>query len=899
MSLAYRHDRLQLPEGLQRQLHEFRRRVWTIKMVEAACAAVFAILAAYLMMFLIDRAWDTPVWLRATLLAAAVIGCARVPVAIHRWVWRNRHLDQLAHLLSRRHPLIGDQLLGIIELVRNDFEQSRSPALCEAAVREVAKDAQRRDFSDAVPTPRHRVWAVIMAVPLLLTLALALAYPPAARSAWARLLAPWGNTPRYTFAALEPLRDRMVVAHGEPFSVTAQLTGDSVWHPARGEAQLGTQTPIAAQLRDGKYLFELPSQIDSGLLTLRIGDASQQIQIDPTLRPELTSLVAGVTLPDYLKRPGKTQKDVRGGTISLVEGSQAVFAATATRDLTGAQVDGKAQAPTGATITTSSTPIKGVRKMEFRWKDTYGLEGKEPFTLSINGRVDEAPSLTCEDLPRQKVVLDSEMLAFKIRAQDDFGVQRVGIEWQGVENSIVSNPAKGERILSGGGPDRESLEVAGTFSAKSLGIEAQPIQLRMFVEDYLPGRPRTYTAPYTFYVLTPEQHAIWLTEQLSRWHRQAIDVRDKELQLYETNKQLRALNSADLDKPEVRHRIENQASAERQNGRRLSNLVVSGEDLVRQAMRNPEFGVGHLEKWAEMLQVIKDISGNRMPTVSDLLKQAAQAPTTVAAKNPPPGSKTVMAGQIRATGTGQPKEAAPGAKKDQPVVPRVADMESSQNSPPDKPLEGKPTPSKGGSPPQRLAVTTLMGKPQDSKTPPPETPAEEKLDDAVNKQRDLLAEFEKVADELNRVLANLEGSTLVKRLKAASRLQYKIGGRVVDQIGDTFGTASHQLASKATKVLKEMAEQETKGSHDVSLIMDDMQSYFERRQFLRFKTVLDEMRKEDVIGGLRQLGDDLKKENGVSIAQTEFWSDTLDRWAEDLVDPACSGTCPGGTTPAS
>ena len=31
----------------------------------------------------------------------------------------------------------------------------------------------------------------------------------------------------------------------------------------------------------------------------------------------------------------------------------------------------------------------------------------------------------------------------------------------------------------------------------------------------------------------------------------------------------------------------------------------------------------------------------------------------------------------------------------------------------------------------------------------------------------------------------------------------------------------------------------------------------------------------------------------MSIAQCEYWSDTLDRWAEDLVDPACGGTCPG------
>ena len=34
---------------------------------------------------------------------------------------------------------------------------------------------------------------------------------------------------------------------------------------------------------------------------------------------------------------------------------------------------------------------------------------------------------------------------------------------------------------------------------------------------------------------------------------------------------------------------------------------------------------------------------------------------------------------------------------------------------------------------------------------------------AVREQQDLLAEFEKLADELNRVLANLEGSTLLKR----------------------------------------------------------------------------------------------------------------------------------------
>jgi len=71
--------------------------------------------------------------------------------------------------------------------------------------------------------------------------------------------------------------------------------------------------------------------------------------------------------------------------------------------------------------------------------------------------------------------------------------------------------------------------------------------------------------------------------------------------------------------------------------------------------------------------------------------------------------------------------------------------------------------------------------------------------------------------------------------------------------------------------------------------MDDMQSYFERRHFVQFKNVLEDMVKQDALGSLRQLSDDLPKENGLSIAQCEYWSDTFDRWAEDLVDPTAGG----------
>ena len=340
---------------------------------------------------------------------------------------------------------------------------------------------------------------------------------------------------------------------------------------------------------------------------------------------------------------------MRGGAVSLVLGSRSTFTATASRELKSAHVDGQSLEPGGATMNSAPAKIEGSRKMEFRWQDRFGLAGKEPFVLSITGREDEVPSLACEDLPRQKVVLDTELLSFKVRAQDDFGIKQIGIDWQGVDNPIVSTPAKGERILSAGGHDKESLEISGTFSARSLGIEPQPVQVRIFAVDYLPGRERVYSPTYTFFVLNAEQHAIWVTEQLSKWHRQSLEVRDKEMQLFETNKQLRALAAEELDRP--RDRV-----ARRSRTRPLpSEPTAAGSIGPGRHRRRPDqagdaqpgrFNIASLEKWAEMLQILKGHrrqpnAFGRRPVEAKRLRGPSVALTS-------PNNKTRTAGQNRA-----------------------------------------------------------------------------------------------------------------------------------------------------------------------------------------------------------------------------------------------------------
>ena len=250
-----------------------------------------------------------------------------------------------------------------------------------------------------------------------------------------------------------PLPGTLVVAHGEPFSITACSRASTVWRPREGVAQLGEQhadhrqAATTADTSSSCRRRSIPAGSRSGSAT-----RCSAFAIEPTLRPELTSVVADVSLPEYLGRPGALQKDVRGGAVSLVKGSTAqLHRHRQPRALERPRSTASGRQPAGPAVSSPATKVDGPRTMEFRWQDSFGLAGKAPFLLSIDGRDDEAPSLACEDLPRQKVVLDSELLSFKVRAQDDFGVKQVGMEWQGMENPVVKSPAKGERILAAGG----------------------------------------------------------------------------------------------------------------------------------------------------------------------------------------------------------------------------------------------------------------------------------------------------------------------------------------------------------------------------------------------------------------------------------------------------------------
>ena len=813
------------------------------------------------------------------------------PLKCHRWVWGTRRMEQVAILLKHKFPALGDQLLGIVELAHSERNLGSSTRLAQAAIQQVDDVVRDRDFSDAVPFARHKFWATVVAVPALMALLACAIVPAAGFNAVARWLMPWRDVDRYTFAQVGNFPNQMVVPHGEEFVVDAALSQATRWSPTAASAKFDGQAAVRTGNQNQAYKFQLPAQTNNGTLNVRVGDLTKEVKVEVANRPELSSLSATIKLPDYLEYSRPVKADVRGGVISVLKGATAEFEAEVSRSLAEATVRNEPASIKGNRIHPAPVKVSESQIMDFQWRDELGLTAKDSFNLKINAVDDAAPEIQFHQQEPQQVVLSTDTISFDLQSRDDFGVKNIGIEWKGVQHPVQNpTPDAGEKLVKGGAPEETRLTATATFCAETDNIRAQTLELRSYVEDYKSDRGRIYSSAYVLHVMTPDQHAVWMMSQLRRWASLADDVYEEEMRLHDANRQIRQLDSDQLNAPETRRQIEQQAEAEKANGQRLSAVTDQGDQLLKQALRNKEMMVGHLETWAGGLQRLRDIADNRMPSVADLLKQGAKAPGKKASATAQAKSKSgPQAGNNKGTQIPEPGDETKESDKEQPAVPKLTDTESGFNK--QNPATGeKSDPQKPGSPKFGLPVTVLQGGPPPDDKKPPETPAEEKVEEAVQEQTDLLAEFEKVREDLQKIMDDLENSTFVKRFKAASREQIDVATALNRTLFDGFGVDENSLDQRVKDQSGRIADRETAQSQKVRDIQDDLEAYYDRRKEAKFLRILEEMQEFQVVKKLDSLSSRVRNNrSGDSIARAEYWGDTLDRWGEELVSASKCG----------
>jgi hypothetical protein len=822
-------------------------------------------------------------------------------------------LEDAARLLRRTFPRLGDQLLGIVELARIDHAAAgRSERLVQAAMEQAAEEVKDRDFTDAVPHARHRQWGGAAAGVLALAVAAFFFVNDAARNARARWTAPWRVVERYTFVRVDPLPARLVVPYAEPFDLPVRLAADTQRSPNQGTGRIGRQPAVTAPLASGVYPLAFPPQKQDAPLALSFGDVRKMVQVEPRPRPELTQLAVLLRLPEYLRYKTEQRLEVRGGSVSVLKGAQAAFQAQASRELAAAELDGREQPVDGEKIVTDYQPVAADAERKLTWKDRDGLSPRDPLLLKVRAVEDEPPKIMARRESLEQVVLDSEVVTFDVAAGDDFGVKRVGLEWIGsATQQDGKTPITGEKVAAAGEPEKKEMAARATFCATREGVAPQTLEVRAWADDYLPGRQRSRSAAFTLHVLNKTDHALWLTEQFGKWLEAAKESYEREQQLHQTNQELRALSAADLERPENRRRVAQQAAGENTNAARLESLTQSGRSLVEQATKNDEFDAKRLESWATMLKSLKDIAANRMPSVADLLKQTASAPgknTLGAMSNgapPTPSSKAETKGASNVSQGAPPPTAVATAPAiagvpPKPPAPSIADREAGFSKPPEPSPASNAPPKPPGAGKLGLPNTTLAAAPNEKKDneaqKPLESPAQEKLENAITEQKDLLAEFAKVSDQLGEILASLEASTFVKRLKAASRQQIALASNINQQTLDAFG-----IEREPVKAAEPIAQRAKDQSEIVRVIQSDLDAYFQRKQDSRFKTILDEMKSTEIVRALARGGEKVSINlSGQALIGSEYWGDTLDRWSEELVAASncksCS-SCSGDSLP--
>lgn len=618
-----------LPQELRRQFADVQRRLWRVETTVALGSIVIGVAISLLALFVSDRLWNTPSGLRVVFsllgLAAAIAAFCRWA---RRWLWQRRSLLDLANLVQKRYRRLGDRLLGIVELAQEQRHLANfSPALYHAAIHQVAAEARDYDFLESVSARPAEKFALGAGAVAACWLALSLALPQASWNAFLRWLEPTANIPRYTLVRLEGLPPELIIPHGEPFAVSGNVHYRSFWRPGRVSGQLLTLPKLEGAVDSGKIRLQIPGQVENGMLRVRVGDAIAEVKIVPVYRPSLRELTARIQLPDYLQYPEQTQT-LQSGSLQAVEGSRIAFHGTISRALSAAEMEptGHESVPLkieGDSFTSPSTQPNGIAEYTFNWRDDLGLTNAAPLRLSVNMQKDAPPVSDLPGLARETAVLVTDVLHIRAEASDDFGVRDLGLTWDVVSDTPLTEIIASEiKIMA---PSSRVKKIAKIFlwSPQPFRIPADSIvELQGYARDFYPGRERSRTALYRIHVLSPEEHAELIREKLEE-----VMARIEEITRLQEKIVANMHGVQDNEKlPESQKsaRIGESKEEQLENSSHLDDLSQQAQSAVQEAMKNPVFPAETIRQWTQAAQQWQQLAQEKMKDAAGAMQAAQQ-----------------------------------------------------------------------------------------------------------------------------------------------------------------------------------------------------------------------------------------------------------------------------------
>lgn len=634
---------IQLPADLVRRLRAFRRQVRIVKMLEAVCLTGIFIILSYILLYLSDRLWETPSIVSRLLFLTAIVGLILfIPLWWKRWIWQHRTEAQLARLISRKTPSIGDKLLGIIELDSEKQEHSfSSEKLKQAAIKQVAQEVSTLDLSVNIPHSYHKkLFILLVALALGSTLTYIIS-PEAAENALDRWIHPFNPPERYTFTQLEATPDSLIIPMGESYLYKIRTANNTKSQPQTAEYVFRHGGKHQITLTDGIYPINLPPMQQTDELTFFAGDAVRQITIIPKPRPSLVKAAADINYPSYMAR-STGQESMKAGIISAPEGSELTVKVTASEHLQSAVGEqGKLLRVENNDVIIPNIQLGTTTKeLEINWIDKNGLKTTQPIKIHLEPVEDKEPSIYLRGREDERHILEDTSIELELEASDDFGIRELGVDWQGeqsfytdkeetneknapLETSKPQKGVRGEKVLAKGAPTQTSLKRTYLFSPKALKLPPQRVILRGFTQDYKPDHKRIYSEPIVIFILSKSEHAQMIRNELDRISAEMEGMTRRMDTMTDEAERLKRLKIDELQNAANQDRLHTLADEEQTNRRELNDLLHRSEDLFKEAAKNPQIDPAGMKEFMKGISMLKPIPDGTMKKAQKQFREAA------------------------------------------------------------------------------------------------------------------------------------------------------------------------------------------------------------------------------------------------------------------------------------
>jgi hypothetical protein len=453
------------------RLARMRRLLRQHLLVEGLFWVTTTIFVAAAASLLFDRwlRFDLSTRLGLLAIALAAIGYVAYRRLVQPLLLPLANLD-LAELIDRRAPGVGQQIANVLELPRLlDSSDAASPSMVRAAVLECLERLDRRDLVATLNAARRRKRLAACSVCIALVVLFSLVWPQTA-GLWARR---WlaGSTlrwPQHNYLSVVGLDDRgvLLVPRGEiavvEIDARPTFAEDSTgrWRlGGRGEPLIveSTSAPQTAPPESVAIGYTLPDG------THRRGNASQ---FDPShFRYELSPLAAGVALEitggdDWLgpipvepvDRPtvrsleiidvapgsGSPQTERVGeasGQLLYLPQTQLTLSLVADQPLQAAEALDQGLPLAGwqrvdeRTYTASWTMERSLA-LEFRLVGRRGGLVSKPYFLAIGLLQDREPRVTIRSSGVGRRVTPVARIPLAVRANDDFALTSLALGWE-------------------------------------------------------------------------------------------------------------------------------------------------------------------------------------------------------------------------------------------------------------------------------------------------------------------------------------------------------------------------------------------------------------------------------------------------------------------------------------